>query len=263
VTATLKEIARRTGKSITTVSRALADYDDVSPETKKLVRRVADEIGYSPNLLARRLQKRRSETIGLILPTFSPRFSDPFFSEFLAGVGNRAARSGYDLLVSTQAPGSDEPQVYRRKVQGKQVDGLIVVRTRRQDARIDYLRRAGVPRSLNRHKFDRAALEATLADPAAHERRVLDSTRRLLRLHRAEPAFHPGGGQQVLDPGPAVFAVLRTPPGSGRPVLCLVNVSCRPQAVSLAAGAGWGYGGEAWWDLIGGPPRRGQGRRSS
>jgi LacI family transcriptional regulator len=142
---TIKDIAERTGKSITTVSRALAGYDDVAPETKVLVRQVAEELGYEPNLLAQRLQKQRTDTIGLILPTFGPRFSDPFFSEFLAGVGNRAARSGFDLLVSTQAPDADEVQAYRRKVQGRQVDGFIVVRTRRQDPRIDYLRRAGMP----------------------------------------------------------------------------------------------------------------------
>lgn len=145
MSATLKEIARRTGKSITTVSRALADYDDVSAETKTLVRCVADELGYTPNLLARRLQKRRSDTIGLILPTFGPRFSDPFFSEFLAGVGNAAAERGYDLLVSTQPPGDRELQVYRQKVQSRQVDGFVIVRTRRQDARIDYLRAARYP----------------------------------------------------------------------------------------------------------------------
>jgi LacI family transcriptional regulator len=145
MSATLKEIARRTGKSITTVSRALADYDDVSTETKALVRRVADELGYTPNLLAQRLQKRCSETIGLILPTFGPRFSDPFFSEFLAGVGNMAAEHGYDLLVSTQPPGERELQVYRQKVQSRQVDGFVIVRTRRQDARIGYLRQAGFP----------------------------------------------------------------------------------------------------------------------
>ena len=142
---TLKEIARRTGKSITTVSRALADYDDVSPETKTLVRRVADELGYTPNLLAQRLQKRRSDTIGLILPTFGPRFSDPFFSEFLAGIGNMAAEHDYDLLVSTQEPGERELQVYRQKVQSRQVDGFVIVRTRRQDPRIAYLREAQFP----------------------------------------------------------------------------------------------------------------------
>lgn len=145
MSATLKEIARRTGKSITTVSRALADYNDVSAETKALVRRVAEELGYTPNLLAQRLQKRRSDTIGLILPTFGPRFSDPFFSEFLAGVGNMAAEHGYDLLVSTQPPGERELQVYRQKVQSRQVDGFVIVRTRRQDARIRYLREIGFP----------------------------------------------------------------------------------------------------------------------
>jgi len=145
MSATLKEIAHRTGKSITTVSRALADYDDVSSETKALVRRVAEELGYTPNLLAQRLQKRRSDTIGLILPTFGPRFADPFFSEFLAGVGNMAAEHGYDLLVSTQAPGDGELQVYRHKVQSRQVDGFVIVRTRSRDARIHYLRDIGFP----------------------------------------------------------------------------------------------------------------------
>lgn len=145
VSATLREIARRTGKSITTVSRALADYDDVSLETKALVRRVADELGYTPNLLAQRLQKRRSDTIGVILPTFGPRFSDPFFSEFLAGVGNMAAEHAYDLLLSTQSPGDREMQIYRQKVQSRQVDGFVIIRTRRQDARIQYLRDAGFP----------------------------------------------------------------------------------------------------------------------
>ncbi|NUQ37453.1 MAG: LacI family DNA-binding transcriptional regulator [Caldilineales bacterium] len=143
--ATIKDIAERTGKSVTTVSRALHGYDDVSAQTKALVRQVAEELGYEPNRLAQRLQKQRSDTIGLILPTFGPRFSDPFFSEFLAGVGNRAARDGFDLLVSTQAPGPNELQAYRRKVQGRQVDGFIIVRTRRQDERIEYLRRAKAP----------------------------------------------------------------------------------------------------------------------
>ena len=83
---TLKDIAQKTGKSITTVSRALNNYGDVSPETKSMVLRVAEELGYTPNTLAQRLQKQRTDTIGLIIPTFGPRFSDPFFSELLAGI---------------------------------------------------------------------------------------------------------------------------------------------------------------------------------
>ena len=142
---TLKDIAEKVGRSVTTVSRALHDYDDVSPETKELVRRVAAEMGFTPNIMAQRLQKRRTDTIGFILPTFGPRFSDPFFSEFLAGVGNTAAKLGYDLLVSTCPPGEQELEFYREKVQSSRVDGFVIVRTRRDDTRIKYLSEINFP----------------------------------------------------------------------------------------------------------------------
>jgi LacI family transcriptional regulator len=137
--ATLRDVAKKVGKSITTVSRALHDYDDVSPTTKALVRQVATEIGYRPNTLAQRLQKQTSDTIGLIIPTFGPRFSDPFFSEFLAGIGNTANRLGYDLLVSTHPPGDQELAAYEHVVASRKVDGFICVRTRRDDSRIEFL----------------------------------------------------------------------------------------------------------------------------
>jgi LacI family transcriptional regulator len=142
---TLKDIARETGKSVTTVSRALNDYGDVSAETRALVMRVADELGYTPNTLAQRLQKQRTDTIGLIIPTFGPRFSDPYFSEILAGIGNCAAYSGYDMLVSTHAPGEDELRAYRAAIKGRRVDGFILVRTRQKDARVEYLHEANFP----------------------------------------------------------------------------------------------------------------------
>ncbi|MBG0787726.1 MAG: LacI family DNA-binding transcriptional regulator [Anaerolineaceae bacterium] len=135
----IKDIAKRVNRSITTVSRALNGYDDVSPETKQLILETAKEMGYSPNTYAQRLQKQQSDTIGLILPTFSPRFSDPYFSELLAGIGNMAADMGFDLLVSTRSPGSEEYAAYEKLIEGRRVDGFIVVRTRKQDQRIDYL----------------------------------------------------------------------------------------------------------------------------
>ena len=142
---TLRDISKKVGKSVTTVSRALHDYNDVSPETKTLVRRVADELGYTPNILAQCLQKQRTDTIGFILPTFGPRFSDPYFSEILAGVDNQAAEMGYNLLVSTQPPGEQELEAYKKLVEGRRVDGFIIVRTRRKDARIEYLFKAEFP----------------------------------------------------------------------------------------------------------------------
>lgn len=144
----IKDIAKKVGFSITTVSRALNGYDDVSPETKSLILQAAKEMGYSPNTLAQRLQKQQSDTIGLVLPTFSPRFSDPYFSELLAGIGNKSAELGYDLLVSTRAPGPQEDAYYKKLIEGGRVDGFIVVRTRIRDSRIKYLLERNFPFSV-------------------------------------------------------------------------------------------------------------------
>ncbi len=145
MTVTLKDIAQRVGKSVTTVSRALHDFDDVSSDTKAEVRSIAEELGYTPNINAQRLQKKRTDTIGFIMPTFGPRFSDPFFSEFLAGIGNQAANLGFDLLVSTRPPGTMELQAYEKNVRSPRVDGFIIVRTRQQDQRIKFLSQMKVP----------------------------------------------------------------------------------------------------------------------
>jgi len=137
---TLKNIAREVGVSVTTVSRALAGYSDVAASTRQRIEQVAEEMGYTPNITAQRLQKQRTDMLGFIMPTFGPRFSDPFFSEFIAGIGNKAAVHDYDLLVSTHAPDSEgEQKAYLRAVKRGWVDGLIVVRTREDDARIQLL----------------------------------------------------------------------------------------------------------------------------
>ena len=110
----------------------------------------------------------------------------------------------------------------------------------------------GRPRSLNRRKFDCAMLEADLVNPVGHTSRVFKNYRHMLRVRRDEPAFHPAAEQQVLDLGPAVFAVLRTPSGTGNPALCLVNVSAKPQKVGLDIRGGNVRGGATWRDLIAG-----------
>jgi LacI family transcriptional regulator len=142
----LKDVAHAAGVSPTTASRALAGYDDVAEDTRLRVIATAETLGYEPNLTARRLRKKRTDTLGFIVPTFGPRFSDPFFSEFIAGIGNEAAVHDYDLLVSTHAPDSEgEQRAYKRAVKGGWVDGLLVVRTRLDDKRIDILCENGFP----------------------------------------------------------------------------------------------------------------------
>ena len=142
---TLKDIAQKVGKSVPTVSRALAGFNDISPKTRELVQRTAKEMGYEPNITARNLQKQRTDTLALILPSaHTLRFSDPFFSEFLSGIIQFIAQFGYDLNIST-TDFLDERETYLRHLRSRRFDGFIVVRTQRQDARIDLLREHDVP----------------------------------------------------------------------------------------------------------------------
>jgi DNA-binding LacI/PurR family transcriptional regulator len=139
MTVTLKDIARQVNRSVTTVSRALHNYDDVSQETRELVQRTAREMGYTPNVVAQQLQKRRTDALGIILPTFGPRLSDPLFGEVLAGVADEVANEGFDLLISIADSKLDELEAYRQKINSQRVDGILVVHTRRHDERIKLL----------------------------------------------------------------------------------------------------------------------------
>lgn len=141
---TLKTIAQEAGLSITTVSRALAGYDDVNEDTRKRILDIAERLGYQPNLIARHLRSKSTNTIGMVIPR-TAYFSDSFFMELLAGVGRQAAEYGYDLLLSAQLPGEEELAAYRRMVAGSRVDGVALARVLRHDPRIDYLREVRHP----------------------------------------------------------------------------------------------------------------------
>ena len=144
-TVSLSTIARHLGLSVTTVSRALGGYADVAAATRARVVAEAKRIGYQPNQAARRLRGGRTEAVGVVLPTGPGQFDDPFFLPLLATVGPHLQAAGLDLLVATARPGEDELRSYRHLVEGRRVDGILLARTRRQDARIAYLLDRGMP----------------------------------------------------------------------------------------------------------------------
>lgn len=142
---TLKDIAQKTGFSITTVSRALSGYSDVNAKTRARILDAAKQMGYRPNLVARQLRNQQTQTISMIVPSGPDGFEDDFFSVLMKGVTHAAARHHYDVLISALLPGDNEMDVYRRVVGGQRVDGVILARTYRNDPRIAYLREINVP----------------------------------------------------------------------------------------------------------------------
>jgi LacI family transcriptional regulator len=143
---TIRDLAKKLNLSITTVSRALDGYSDVAVETRQRVAQAAQEMGYEPSYAARQLRRKRTDSIGFILPSSSPRFSDPFYVNFLTGLCDEVATQNLDLLVTSCSPESEkEKSQYRRWVQSRRVDGIILNRTRVNDWRVAYLLENKIP----------------------------------------------------------------------------------------------------------------------
>ncbi|MBK8025839.1 MAG: LacI family DNA-binding transcriptional regulator [Chloroflexi bacterium] len=136
----LKDLAEKTGYSVTTISRALGGYSDVNEVTRQTIIETARQLGYQPHAPARQLRNQRTQTIGLVIPANDQSFSNDFFNLLLRGIGDAAAREGYDVLISAQIPGKTEMDAYERFVGGGRVDGMIVARTRQGDERLHYLK---------------------------------------------------------------------------------------------------------------------------
>src|SRR5258708_27038957 len=160
---TIRDVAKRLDLSVTTVSRAIDGYDDVAESTRELVLKTAQKMGYVPNRAARQLRRQRTDTMGYILPADSTGFTDPFFSEFIAGLSDEAAVHRFDLLISACPPETpQEQELYTRWVQGGKVDGFVINRVRLSDWRLGYLAEQNVPHVSLEHslgKLDFAGIE--------------------------------------------------------------------------------------------------------
>jgi LacI family transcriptional regulator len=147
---TLKDIAKQSGFSVTTVSRALAGYSDVSQQTRQQIVELALSMGYQANIVARQLRNKRTNTIGMIIPASKDSLSDEFFNQLIMHVGHMASELAYDFLISAQAA-DKEMDAYHRIVGGRRVDGVILARLRQEDPRLSYLKEQQIPFVVSGH----------------------------------------------------------------------------------------------------------------
>src|SRR3954468_17783979 len=106
---TIRQLAKDSGVSIGTVSRALNGYADVNAETRERIMRLARELDYTPAPAARGLKTQRSPAIGVFLETGErhPDLQHPFFHEVLVGLKHSIGTGGYDLLLfASEHPGN-------------------------------------------------------------------------------------------------------------------------------------------------------------
>jgi DNA-binding LacI/PurR family transcriptional regulator len=119
---TIKEVASVVGVSTQTISRVLNNRPDVSPETRKRVQDVINELGYQPSALARSLIRQRSHTLGVV--TAGLRYIGP--SRTLSGIAAAAEEAGYSILLK-ELPRFDENDIdpIFKALLSRHVDGII------------------------------------------------------------------------------------------------------------------------------------------
>ena len=125
--ATIKDIAKAAGVSVTTVSRALNGHSDVSEKTRAKIKKLADEMLYRPNAVARSLVSKRTRTIGVILSEMKRAGSkDALAFEILCGINDRASQLDYEILLFSTDPNKQRSKSYSDLCRERNVDGAIL-----------------------------------------------------------------------------------------------------------------------------------------
>lgn len=147
----IKDIARLAGVSSPTVSRALHGRGRVSDATRERITKLADEVGYTPSLVARGLVMQRSYCVGLIVP----QFADPFQSEVAQGVEEEARQYHYSLFLASAGVDPARELEIARTFHGRQVDGIVVSASRAGNRYTELEQETGIPIvMLNSHVED-------------------------------------------------------------------------------------------------------------
>lgn len=143
---TIKDVAKATGVSPSTVSRVIADNPRISLDTKKKVRKAMKELGYHPNVNARNLVAKSTKTIGVVMPSSADKsLQNPFFPEVLRGIGTVTHDMQYSMMLSS---GGTEEEMFaevERMVYGSYVDGIILLYSRMNDRITNFLREKDFP----------------------------------------------------------------------------------------------------------------------
>ena len=138
---TIKDVARMSGVSISTVSRVINDSKPVSSNIRDRVFKVIEETGYVPNPVARSLVMKKSQLIGVI----TPGSSQYTMSEFLNGVEEIARMYEYDTILCNTYCESSKEIAYVDLLKSKQVAGIIFITQNLNEELDKKLKKSAIP----------------------------------------------------------------------------------------------------------------------
>lgn len=120
---TLKDVAKAAGVSYATVSRALSGSPQIGSDTRERIIKLCDEMGYTTNYVARSMVMKKTDLIGLVVPSID----NQFMSE-LAYYAEMSARAhGYNIMLCNSGPDLKQEKTVVKLLLGRQVDGILIV----------------------------------------------------------------------------------------------------------------------------------------
>ncbi len=140
----IKQLSKKLNLSITTVSRALGGYSDVSQKTRERVKKYAKKYKYSPNLNASRLASNKSKTVGFVLPLYglnSNQLNQTSFFEFIAGMSKKLNNENVHFFMFFANNAEEEKEAYNKLIFVEKVNKIILHNLKTNDDRIKLLRK--------------------------------------------------------------------------------------------------------------------------
>lgn len=190
--ASLKDISKLCGVSVATVSKALNDHKDIGEDTKQYIKKVAKEIGYSPNLSARALKTNKTQGIGvLFVDDAMSGLTHDYFSRVLDSFKRTAEKGGYDITFINSCKNRKGRMSYLEHSRYRGFDGVVLACIDFNDPEVMELVQSDIPVVTIDYLFnDRIAV---MSDNVTGIRDLLEyiygrGHRRIAYIHGAESA---------------------------------------------------------------------------
>ncbi|HOU20921.1 MAG TPA: LacI family DNA-binding transcriptional regulator [Kiritimatiellia bacterium] len=133
---TIKDIAKESGFSLSTVSLVLNNHPRISQATRDRVMAVVKKYNFYPNSAARGLASKSSRTLSVVVPNLTRAFSDIYLGEIISGIYERATSQGYKILLDIATAQFIKSQEYTKLLASRRADGMLFIAS---DIHADYL----------------------------------------------------------------------------------------------------------------------------
>lgn len=167
---TIGDVARRAGVSKVTVSRVLNGASNVNAQTRERVENAIAEMQYIPNLAARSLRSRQTQTLAFVVPDIT----NVFWTTVARGVEDTAQRCGYSVVLGNTDEDAEKQQSYLRAMMQLRVDGVMIAPANRNADMIRPLRDMNVPTMVIDRKLDGWEGDSVRGDSAGGARSIVE-----------------------------------------------------------------------------------------